>query len=61
VLRAPERRWYAKDRSPLPAVLKPIARPLVKALFSVDITGLENIPAQGPAVVLPNHTSFLDR
>jgi 1-acyl-sn-glycerol-3-phosphate acyltransferase len=60
VLRVPERRWYAKDHSPLPEVLKPIARPLLKALFSVDITGLENIPAQGPAVVLPNHTSFLD-
>jgi hypothetical protein len=59
-LRAPERRWYPRDKSMLSMVLKPIARPILKALLSVTITGLENIPAKGAAIVVPNHTSFLD-
>ena len=59
-LRVPERRWYPRDKSMLSMVLKPIARPILKALLSVTITGLENIPAKGAAIVVPNHTSFLD-
>jgi 1-acyl-sn-glycerol-3-phosphate acyltransferase len=59
-LRVPERRWYPRDKSLLSMVLKPIARPILKALLSVTITGLENIPAKGAAIVVPNHTSFLD-
>jgi 1-acyl-sn-glycerol-3-phosphate acyltransferase len=59
-LRVPERRWYPRDKSMLSMVLKPLARPLIQALLSVTITGLENIPAKGSAIIVPNHTSFLD-
>jgi 1-acyl-sn-glycerol-3-phosphate acyltransferase len=59
-LHVPERRWSPREKSMLSLVLKPIARPILKALFSVTITGLENIPAKGAAIVMPNHTSFLD-
>ncbi len=59
-LNVPERKWYKRDKSRLSLVLKPIARAILNALLSVKITGLENIPARGPAIVLPNHTSFLD-
>lgn len=59
-LRAPGRRWYPKDTSPLPLVLKPAARFILNALLDIEIKGLENIPETGPAVLLPNHTSFLD-
>lgn len=60
VLRVPRRRWYPRDTSPLPVVLKPVARLLLNAILTVDIEGLENIPRTGPAILLPNHTSFLD-
>ncbi len=59
-LRMPVRKWYTRDHSTFFTVLRILVRPLIKRLFSVTITGLENIPAQGPAIVMPNHTSFLD-
>ena len=59
-LRVPVRRWYRKDASPLPSVLKPLARLILKSVLTVELQGLENIPSTGPAVLLPNHTSFLD-
>jgi len=59
-LRVPERKWFARDKSRLSLVLKPIARPIIKALVPIRVTGLENIPSKGPAIVMPNHTSFLD-
>src|SRR5208283_4799672 len=49
-LHVPEKKWYAKDKSLLSAALKPVARPILKALLSIKITGLENIPAKGPAI-----------
>lgn len=59
-LRVPDRTWYRRDASPLPVILKPLARSILKTLLTVEIDGLENIPRTGPAVLLPNHTSFLD-
>lgn len=32
----------------------------MKVLFRVRVVGRENLPAQGPAVLAPNHTSYLD-
>ncbi len=58
--RVPARRWYPKDTSPLPVVLKPVARLILRSFLSIEISGIENIPAVGPAILLPNHTSFLD-
>lgn len=59
-LKVPSKRWYSLDTSLLLPVVRVIARPVIQALFSVDIKGLENIPKAGAAVLLSNHTSFLD-
>src|SRR5882762_9738671 len=34
--------------------------PLLRLYFRVHISGAENIPASGAAVIVPNHKSFLD-
>lgn len=31
-----------------------------RAMFSCEIKGMENIPANGPVIIAPNHQSFLD-
>jgi 1-acyl-sn-glycerol-3-phosphate acyltransferase len=54
------RRWYPRDHSTLFSFLKVLLRPIIKKLFSVTITGLENIPEKGAAILTPNHTSFMD-
>ncbi len=59
-LRVPVKRQYRLDSSMLLPVVRVIARPVIRALLSVDIKGLENIPGKGPAVLLSNHTSFMD-
>jgi 1-acyl-sn-glycerol-3-phosphate acyltransferase len=59
-LQLPVRKWYDMDTSIPFSVVRTIAKPLIKAVFSVDIQGLENIPGSGAAVLLSNHTSFLD-
>lgn len=38
------------------AALAPVAR----RLWSIDVTGLERLPESGPAILCPNHVSFLD-
>ena len=43
-------------QQPLRRVLKPV----IHRLWDLDITGLDNIPAVGPALLAPNHLSFLD-
>ncbi len=37
-----------------------VAKPVIRSMFSVDIKGLDHIPAQGAAVLMSNHASFLD-
>ncbi|HOO36851.1 MAG TPA: lysophospholipid acyltransferase family protein [Deltaproteobacteria bacterium] len=59
-LHVPVKRWYRSDYSPLLDLLRPIVKPLIRSVFSVDIQGLDNIPEHGSAVLLSNHTSFLD-
>lgn len=54
------RRWYPRDHSALFSFLKVLLRPVVKKAFSVTISGLENIPEKGAAILTPNHTSFMD-
>ncbi|WP_042404610.1 lysophospholipid acyltransferase family protein [Streptacidiphilus carbonis] len=34
--------------------------PLVRLLYRPRISGLEHIPAEGPAIIAPNHLSFCD-
>ena len=37
-----------------------VLRPLSLRLWRFTFEGLDNIPAQGPAILCPNHVSFLD-
>ncbi|MEN6472919.1 MAG: lysophospholipid acyltransferase family protein [Syntrophaceae bacterium] len=59
-LRVPVHRTYKRDSSTLFLVLRKLIKGLIKLLFPVKVEGIENIPAFGPAIVLPNHCSFLD-
>lgn len=34
--------------------------PLARRLWQIDITGLDRLPEDGPAILCPNHISFLD-
>jgi 1-acyl-sn-glycerol-3-phosphate acyltransferase len=47
-----------------PGALYPLAkaliRPATKVIWPVKVNGLENVPAEGPAIIAPNHISFLD-
>jgi 1-acyl-sn-glycerol-3-phosphate acyltransferase len=38
------------------AVLMAPLRPLFRSWFRVDVTGLDNIPAEGPALIVANHS-----
>jgi len=58
--KVPERKWYAKDYSTFFKVVRHIARFVVNLIFKVRITGAENIPKTGSAIMLANHLSFLD-
>lgn len=59
-LKVPVHRTYKRDFSPLFLILRRIIKGLIKRLFPVKVEGLGNIPKHGPAIVLPNHCSFLD-
>ncbi len=37
-----------------------VAGPVVRRLWRIERTGFERLPAQGPAILCPNHISFLD-
>jgi 1-acyl-sn-glycerol-3-phosphate acyltransferase len=41
-------------------VAKAIMTPLFRGLWRMDISGLENVPASGGAIIAPNHISVLD-
>ena len=40
--------------------LRRVLHPLSRRLWKMNIEGLENIPADGPAIICPNHISFFD-
>ena len=41
-------------------VARTILTPLLKFLYRVEVDGIENVPESGPAIICPNHISFLD-
>ena len=45
-------RWYP--------VAKAIVKPVVTTLWRINVTGLQHVPTQGPAIFCPNHISFFD-
>ena len=42
------------------ALVRALLTPLLRVWFRVRLSGREHIPAEGPAIVAPNHKSFLD-
>ena len=54
---------YARGRGLSPrlyAAVRLVASGLLRAWFRVRIAGADRIPAQGPAIIAPNHKNFLD-
>ena len=37
-----------------------VIRPVLNSFWKVTLEGLDNIPAEGPAILCPNHISFFD-
>ena len=37
-----------------------VVRPVSKRLWKFDLQGFDRLPAEGPAILCPNHVSFLD-
>ena len=44
----------------LPRRVRKVGAPLVTRLWDLDVSGLEQLPSDGPAILCPNHISFLD-
>ena len=44
----------------LQARTRMVARPLVTRLWTINREGFDRLPADGPAILCPNHISFLD-
>jgi len=42
------------------ARLRRVVRPLASRLWHFELEGFERLPAEGPAILAPNHVSFLD-
>jgi 1-acyl-sn-glycerol-3-phosphate acyltransferase len=42
------------------SIIKFIARPLFRVLFSVEYHGVENVPEEGAVIIAGNHPSYLD-
>jgi 1-acyl-sn-glycerol-3-phosphate acyltransferase len=41
-------------------IARTIATPIRKALWNIEVAGLDRLPSSGPAILAPNHISFLD-
>ncbi len=46
--------------APFYAAIRGVLVPLMRGWFRVHISGQEHIPAEGPAILAPNHKSFYD-
>src|SRR6476620_7302834 len=44
----------AQDRA------RSVLGPVIRKLWKLDVQGLDRLPSEGPAVLCPNHISFLD-
>jgi 1-acyl-sn-glycerol-3-phosphate acyltransferase len=54
---------FAREKGvsrPLYALARIVLSPLLRFWFRLHVEGAENVPAEGPAIVAPNHKSFLD-
>jgi 1-acyl-sn-glycerol-3-phosphate acyltransferase len=46
--------------SKLQARTRTVVRPIATRLWTIEQSGYERLPAEGPAILCPNHISFLD-
>jgi 1-acyl-sn-glycerol-3-phosphate acyltransferase len=44
----------------LQAGVRKVLRPISKRVWKLDLSGFDNVPATGPAILAANHISFLD-
>jgi 1-acyl-sn-glycerol-3-phosphate acyltransferase len=42
------------------SIIKFVARPLLRVLFSFESHGVENVPEDGAVIIAGNHPSYLD-
>ena len=47
-------------RTPVLDLFRPSVHALCRAYFSLDLRGIEHIPAEGPLIITPNHQTFAD-
>lgn len=59
-VRIPEQRRYEKEPKFLIAILRVLIKLIIASVFRIRVTGLDHIPAVGPAILVANHASFLD-
>ncbi len=59
-VRIPARQWYKKEPKMVITILRVVLKRIITAVFQVQVTGIEHIPAKGPAILVANHASFLD-
>ena len=54
---------YAREKGvsrPLYALVRAILAPFLRLYFRMHVAGAEHVPETGPAIIAPNHKSFLD-
>jgi 1-acyl-sn-glycerol-3-phosphate acyltransferase len=54
---------YAREKGvsrPLYALVRAILAPFLRLYFRMHVAGAEHVPERGPAIIAPNHKSFLD-
>lgn len=49
-----------RDQGQLQTAAKIVLRPVFSVLWRITAVGLDNVPADGPAILAPNHASVID-
>jgi 1-acyl-sn-glycerol-3-phosphate acyltransferase len=52
--------WVFAGATPLQARLRRVVKPVARAAWRFELEGFDRIPKVGPAILCPNHISFLD-
>jgi len=58
--RVPDGPAASSQNHPLYALVRLLARTMIKKWLQVNVSGREHLPRQGAAILLGNHSSFLD-
>lgn len=52
--------WVFNGATQLQTRLRSVAQPLAKRAWKFELSGFDKLPTSGPAILCPNHISFLD-